>query len=1080
MGNDAALNELLSLWEREQAHGHDVPAAELCRDRPELAAELEARIRAVRHLNGLHREADQTVSCLSDDTRPEDPAPGSFRPAVPGYEVLGVLGRGGMGVVYKARQRGLNRLVALKMILVGGHAGPAELARFRAEAEAIARLQHPNIVQIHEVGEHEGGPFFSLEFCPGGSLERKLAGTPLPPEEGAALVETLARAMQAAHDKGIIHRDLKPGNVLLAEDGTPKVTDFGLAKRLGEAGQTTTGAVMGTPPYMAPEQTGGSKGPTGPAVDVYALGAILYECLTGRPPFKAATTMDTLMQVLSDEPVPPRQLQPRTPRDLETVCLKCLQKEPTRRYASAQELAEDLSRFLKAEPVRARPVTVADRAIKWVRRRPALATAYGLLALALLLGGLGGGATWLWQRAEEARAQLAREKERSDELSYLRQVGLAQREWQEGNVSRAEELLQGCPEEKRGWEWRYVRRLCHSDLCTFRGHTDSLSGVAFSPDGTRLASASADGSARVWDAATGREVLHLRGHGSGLVHPTFSPDGTHIACPSPDGTAIVWDARTGEEIYTLTGHTAAVKRVAFSPDGRRLASASQDGTARLWDVRTGREECVFRGHVKYLAGVAFSPDGRSLAACGEDPWREDGEVTVWDTGTHKEVRSLRSPYRVTAITYSPDGRQLACSCADEAVRVWESETGREVYSLWGHAGQVFGVAFSPDGTRLASGGSDQVVRAWDLATRREVFSFRGHSDAVVGVAFSPDGRRLASASRDRTVKLWAVAESQPAVALRGGAGAVWGVAFSPDGRRLASATQEGIVQVWDVAAGALAHSAQAHEKTAGAVAFSQDREALVSGGGDGLVKVWDAKTGAPRAVLPRSAAGIQGLALSPDGRLLASASATWDPTTKFGYVGVQVRVWDLQAGAELFSEAVPGVNCVAFSPDGRRLACGGEEVTVREASTGQLVLSLRGHSDVVQAVAFSPDGRRVASASRDRTVRVWDAADGRPLLTLEGHTGGVTSVAFSPDGRRVASGCDDRTVRLFSADSGEETLALRAGLGPVHCLAFTPDGHRLASGGWDGVVRVWDARPVEISRDPGDLRSPTDSTGLAR
>jgi serine/threonine-protein kinase len=327
---------------------------------------------------------------------------------IPGYEVLSTLGRGGMGVVYQARQTKLGRVVALKMILAGAHAGPDDLARFRTEAQAIARLQHPNIVQIHEVGEHEGLPYFSLEFCARGSLEKKLAGTPLPPQEAAALVETLARAMQAAHDKGVIHRDLKPANVLLAEDGTPKVTDFGLARKLDEAGQTASGAVMGTPSYMAPEQAGGKRAAIGPAADVYALGAILYECLTGRPPFKAATSLDTVLQVISDDPVPPRALNRRLPRDLETVCLKCLRKEPRSRYASALELAEDLRRFLGGEPVRARPVGPWGRAVKWVRRKPMAAA----LAASLVLLVAGSAAVGLWlvqQRAERSAEQARRE-----------------------------------------------------------------------------------------------------------------------------------------------------------------------------------------------------------------------------------------------------------------------------------------------------------------------------------------------------------------------------------------------------------------------------------------------------------------------------------------------------------------------------------------------------------------------------------------------------------------------------------------------------------------------------------------------
>ena len=315
---------------------------------------------------------------------PPSPAPDVDRVRVPGYEVLREVGRGGMGVVYEARQARLNRVVALKMILSGEHAGEDDVARFRTEAEAIARLQHPNIVQIHEVGEHDGRPFFSLEFCPGGSLENKLSGRPLPAEEAARLAETLARAVHAAHRKGVVHRDLKPANVLLAEDGTPKVTDFGLAKKTDETGKTATGVIMGTPSYMAPEQAAGLVKEVGPPADVHALGAILYELLTGRPPFRAATRLDTLLQVMELDAVPVRQLNPRCPRDLETICLKCLRKIPKERYAGAQDLADDLRRFLDGEPVKARPPGSLRLINRWVRHHPGVIVAY-LTAAVLLL-----------------------------------------------------------------------------------------------------------------------------------------------------------------------------------------------------------------------------------------------------------------------------------------------------------------------------------------------------------------------------------------------------------------------------------------------------------------------------------------------------------------------------------------------------------------------------------------------------------------------------------------------------------------------------------------------------------------------
>jgi hypothetical protein len=407
----------------------------------------------------------------------------SVVPEPPGYEILEELGRGGMGVVYKARQKGLGRLVALKMVLVGGHAGPEELARFRAEAEAIARLQHPNIVQIYEVGEQDGLPFFSLEFCPGGSLEKELAGTPLQPREAAALAERLARAVATAHEQRIVHRDLKPANVLLADDGAPKITDFGLAKRLDTAGQTATGVAMGTPSYMAPEQAEGKK-TVGPAADVYALGAMLYEFLTGRPPFRAATNFDTLLQVVGEEPVPVRQLQPKVPKDLETICQKCLQKEPARRYARAAALAEDLRRFRAGEPIAARPVGALGRGSRWCRRNPGVAGLAAALAVALTTGIV---ASTLFavhagheaQAARTAREEAKREARAADDArdesrrealavrrgAYNANMVLTQLAWEQHQVGRFLQLLREQPEDLRGFEWYYWQKQFQ------RGHT---------------------------------------------------------------------------------------------------------------------------------------------------------------------------------------------------------------------------------------------------------------------------------------------------------------------------------------------------------------------------------------------------------------------------------------------------------------------------------------------------------------------------------------------------------------------------------------------------------------------------------
>jgi serine/threonine protein kinase len=481
---------------------------------------------------------------------------------VPGYDILGELGRGGMGVVYKARQVKANRIVALKMILSGAHADETDLARFRTEAEAIARLQHPHIVQVYEVGEHDGKPFFSLEFCAGGSLNDRLDGTPLQPKEAAQLVETLARAMQAAHEKNVIHRDLKPANVLLAEDGQLKISDFGLAKKTDEgAGQTVSGSIVGTPSYMAPEQADGRSREVGPAADVYALGAILYELLTGRPPFKAATPLDTALQVIRDEPVPPRRLQPKTPTDLETICLKCLHKEPKRRYATARDLAEDLERFQAGRPVQARPVGLLEGSWRWCRRNPAVAGLLAAVAVVLLLGTA---VAWTFALEAQANSQQARNNEAT-----------AQREKQDAETARKAANDQKELATQKAKEADQQRQRAEEQLDRARRHLFTA----------QLARAAA-----IWDTnpSRARELLH-----------------DYDKCPI-DLRDFVWQLydcacrnnRKSLERTALKGHTFGVGSVAFSSDGQTLASGSIDGTIKLWDVKTGKERASLTGYVR--------------------------------------------------------------------------------------------------------------------------------------------------------------------------------------------------------------------------------------------------------------------------------------------------------------------------------------------------------------------------------------------------------------------------------------------------------------------------------------------------
>ena len=1026
---------------------------------------------AVDDVAGSLRDTDRVAERLGYDGKKSSPRPGSIIRYFGDYELLSEIARGGMGVVYKARQVKLNRVVAMKMILAGQLASREDVRRFYVEAEAAAKLSHPNIVPIFEVGQHEQQHYFSMAFVDGKSLAHRIAQGVLEPREAARLLKDVAGAIAYAHIEGVIHRDLKPGNILIDKDGTPRVTDFGLAKRVeGEAsGLTVTGQILGTPSYMPPEQARGESAEVSQLSDVYSLGAVLYCLVTGRPPFQAANAVETLLQVMSREPVSPRQLNASVPLDLETIILKCLEKKPFQRYVSAQHLVDELTRFLEGRPILARPVSAAERGWRLCRRHPAIAALTAGIAASLVIGTV---VSWSYavradQQAQVAKANAqqadARTKEARRNL-YAAHMNLAQSAWEDARVGQTVRLLDlyrpvageaDGSDDLRGFEWYYWQRLSQTYRLNLNGHKGAVTCARYSPDGKRLASASNDKTVKVWDVVTGQETLTLKGHPETVISVAFSPDGTRLTSAGYDGTVKVWDATTGKETrtFTLKGHSSYVFSVAFSSDGKRFASASDDHTVKVWEAATGQELLTLKGHSDSVDSVAFCPDGTRLASASKDQ-----SVKLWNAVTGQEMLTLKGhSVAVISVSFSPDGTRIASANGDQTVSVWDVATGQEMRTLKGHSDVVTSVSFSPDGTRIASASGDQTVKVWDVATGQEMRTLKGHTSFVSGVAFSPNGMRIASASYDQTVKIWdAVTEPEPPT-LKGHTGPVNHVSFSPDGKRIASASGAylkpvGEVKVWDAATGKESLTFKGQTGFGSSVSFSPDGTRLASVS-RGTPTVSDAATGQVTLTLKGHSNSVHSVAFSPDLKRLASAS-----------VDMTVKVWDAATGKEMLTlKGHTGhVLIVAFSPDGTRLASAGLDKTVKvwDSATGQETRTLKDYTGFVYSLAFSPDGKRLAS-NHDNTVKVWDVTTGQETLTLNGHTNKVQGVAFSSDGKRLASGSWDQTVKVWDAATGQELLTLKGHTDKVQSVTFSPDGKRLASASTDQTVKVWDATPQQ-------------------
>ncbi len=952
------------------------------------------------------------------------------RPGIPGYELLEEIGRGGMGVVYRARQIKLNRIVALKMILSGAHACADEIARFRAEAEAIGRLTHPNIVQVHEVDEYQGTAYLSLEYVDGGTLAGKLAGTPQPPRPAAEFMAILARAVHAAHLAGIVHRDLKPGNILLsrlpsadcksqsAEQPTvpsqsanfdlhsaiPKITDFGLAKQLDhDSALSVTGAVLGTPSYMAAGASRGANAFHWTDDGCLRAGRDLLRNAHRPTAVPGANPMETVCQVVADEPVRPTCLAPKVPRDLETICLKCLRKEQGKRYASAADLADDLQRFLDDEPIRARPISWWERTYKWVRRYPAAAALIGVTCLAGLVLVLGGVITNARLQRALDRAEIETEENRRNLVRVHVVNGVHRMDEDDGFAAlvyftEALRLDEGRPDRESAHRLRIASVLTQCPkLVELSAHQGAVRTVEVSPDGKSVLSAGDDGAGLWTFGADPASALHI--DAGSLIRAFFSADGKRLATANQAGIARVWDRSTGKAVSPPLHHTGLTD-ISFNSDGSVLATAGSDGQALLWAIPSGKLVATLT-HAKAIKDIAFSPDGRLLVTAGSD------------------------------------GR----------ARLWDVSSGEALPQVFLHRGAVARASFSADGRRLVTASADGTAQAWTVSTGLTYGPPLRHDQAVNHAAFSPDGQRVVTASEDGTARIWLLPAGEVQTYRMKHRSSVLHAAFSPDGCRVVTASDDNSARVWNALTGKPVSPPLRHNGTVNQAAWCPDGRHVVAGADDGVIRVWVAPTGARGTVIQRP------------GRQHRMSSL---PIELGGSTAIPLT--------EKSASVVEGPGqLLGTSLDGKAVLRAGSKfsVEVRDSKSGApLCSNLAGHRAAILTAAFSPDGLRIVTASADHTGLLWSSQTGERIGKPMAHASRVTFAAFDTSGRRVLTTGEDNAARIWDSVNGELLLPPLWHNGTVIHGAFSSDDHRLATACKDGTARVWDGRTGEALTPP--------------
>jgi len=1076
--NDESREELYASLVR--AHDAALDGG-ICPPRVEGAAaddaSLVARLDAARKCLDLLERARQFDSALESGVTSGGPAidlPGNSEIAlqplakIGRFEIERELGRGGMGVVYLARDLKLGRLVAVKVPRTEIMAEELQ-HRFMREAAAAARLNHPHLVALHEVGRDGSVCYLVSEYCSGPTLAewQRARAAPLPAREAATLVEQLADAMHHAHSRGVLHRDIKPSNVMLEPVSEtehertsvetprlfPKLTDFGMAKLMESAGdQTRSGAILGTPAYMAPEQVEGRLHDIDERTDVYGLGALLYELVTGAAPFRGVSDVDTLRQLLLAEPTPPRQLCPSVPRDLEAIVLKCLSKNRDTRYPTAKHMAKDLGRFLLGLPTEARPLTAWDAARKWARRRPAAVALAAVLAgsaLALLIITLGYNQRLRVEieQANTARHKAEQESEARRRLLYAADVRAAYESWRSNNIVEADKLLKRQIPAKhetdlREVAWHLLSAQCNPQTLSILGHQADVLAVAYSPDGSLVATASKDGTAAVWKAASGQLVHMLRDHRSEVTSVTFSPDGRLLATGSEDNTIRLWRVASGEIVRSLIGHVDHVLAIAFSPDGVQVASGSRDKSVRIWDAESGQPLHTLSGDIDVVRGVVFVP-GRGLLCAGD----ELGRIHLWRTSDWERLPGVTlAGERFFALAAASDGTQLLAAGREERVRQWQVEDGRLVPLQElspGHSEWIRSLAWAPGNAAFASGGADAVIRLWRAGAREPHRSLLGHRGNVWSLAWSPDGRHLASAGADG-VRIWPTVQGDllqayPSTA-RGSSAA--DAVFTSDSSRLVTGCFDGYIRVWHTRRYGQRDKRRAHaERPVWRVRVSDDDAYVAGRTGDGTTTVWKSKK------------LVQQLSLAASGE---STVLAWVP-------GTHQLATTVDDNALVFVDADNGKTLrripiaskprdVAFAADGRLVITSEESLQIWDAQGSQVVHSVPGsHWDL----AIDRDGGQIA-AEAGSIVKLIRLDSGYLQSTIVTAGRAIGALAFRGGTLAVAE-LQPAAVSLWDTRTGQLLMRLASEAEKIHCVAFSPDGRRLVATGTDATerARIW-------------------------